>query len=217
MKKNNQPQKWTFSKYAEACEKKDSHCISAIHGLLQDQPLWGRLQANYKKIANDWFPAKLQIRFTDGQHQAGRQMLEQKGRLIVPVIELDKTSSPHEMLITLNHEISHVRSLERHIGVISKKEKLKSCMTEFQWLRLKDETNSFKEEIVFWKSAPTWFRAHFKEKKISSRIISSSQNYESYYKQLGLALAKDDQFVLKKYIGLKEAPSCASQLLAQSH
>jgi len=204
-----------FESFFKECKKLPENqmkCKFEIHKLLKDEKLWGKATSNLKIGKKFWKNTELSIKFHKEKNEEGGFQIFKSANGLLPRIAISSTTNPYDLLITVNHELTHFANSEQLINQLGVKKN--KCISSFKKNILINETNAFQNEIIFWKESPKWFKDRIKNIKFNSKILNKySINYHVYYAELESKLIADKNYILKRYIKIRNYPKCVSEAL----
>jgi hypothetical protein len=201
-----------FTGTMDSCEKISGtslgKCVQEIIASSNWEPLKSNLAAALVKSQNN-----INIKFDPSLDRSAITKVEVQNNRYVPVVVLGKSTDRHELLITFNHELVHYISTFDRLAHVYDGVKINKCLTKYQLLTLQDEAYAFKAELDFWNNSPLTFKEHFKNSFFNSKVFQKKVNYDEFYKLLDKNLSQDKNFILKKYIDMREYSQCAKEII----
>jgi hypothetical protein len=200
-----------FEKFCRSDKTLDT-CLDLVTVLISRPLLWADTHELYVKGRRDWGFKPFPMQFQKNLAVLGQTRLMPLDGEYLPGLVLKPSENPHELLITLHHEIYHFSTSIDAIDRIADNRKLKDCVTPYQLALLKDEIPAYAREAKFFETAPEWFRKKLSGKKYRSELLQKDVDAPTFYRELQAATKMDRKFLVKRLVDLGAYPVCVLEL-----
>ena len=199
-----------FAAYEKLCrgDKTLDACLETIAELVGRPLLWSDTHLRYLKGRLDWNFKPFVVQFQKDLPVLGQTKLIEVNGEQIPSLILKPSTNPYELLITIHHEIYHFSTMAESALSYSKPGRVNECITPYQLALLKDEIPAYEQEMLFFESAPSWFKKKLSGKKYPSELLQKKVDAPHFYKELRAAIARDPKFLVKRFVDLGAYPPC---------